>query len=487
MSHQLTFADSEFSTKRRQTRKEIFLSRMEQILPWQNMTAVIEPFYPKAGNGRRPYPLETMLRIHCMQHWYNLSDGAMEDALYEIASMRLFARLSLDSALPDRTTIMNFRHLLEQHQLARQLFKTINRWLAEAGVMMTQGTLVDATIIEAPSSSKNKEQQRDPEMHQTKKGNQWHFGMKAHIGVDAKSGLTHSLVTTAANEHDLNQLGNLLHGEEQFVSADAGYQGAPQREELAEVDVDWLIAERPGKVKTLKQHPRKNKTAINIEYMKASIRAKVEHPFRIIKRQFGFVKARYKGLLKNDNQLAMLFTLANLFRVDQMIRQWERSQLKPEITPEMVEKIALIGLFDVFAGKKSAQIREILINESAWEEMTCLFALSLDACVSMLGKILKKMSNKNGISQTEESEFAFLLTNYIKQTLTFREWQRNADGNQRLHFLINIYGAKEDGGEVVLRPFIVNPDELMLTPADVVEFNSQVINVDRQRHPEWFR
>ncbi|NJX07557.1 transposase [Escherichia coli] len=141
MSHQLTFADSEFSTKRRQTRKEIFLSRMEQILPWQNMTAVIEPFYPKAGNGRRPYPLETMLRIHCMQHWYNLSDGAMEDALYEIASMRLFARLSLDSALPDRTTIMNFRHLLEQHQLARQLFKTINRWLAEAGVMMTQGTL----------------------------------------------------------------------------------------------------------------------------------------------------------------------------------------------------------------------------------------------------------------------------------------------------------------------------------------------------------
>lgn len=254
MSHQLTFADSEFSSKSRQTRKEIFLSRMEQILPWQNIVEVIEPFYPKAGNGRRPYPLETMLRIHCMQHWYNLSDGAMEDALYEIASMRLFARLSLDSALPDRTTIMNFRHLLEQHQLARQLFKTINRWLAEEGVMMTQGTL-----------------------------------------VDAKSGLTHSLVTTAANEHDLNQLGNLLHGEEQFVSADAGYQGAPQREELAEVDVDWLIAERPGKVRTLKQHPRKNKTAINIEYMKASIRAKVEHPFRIIKRQFGFVKARYKG------------------------------------------------------------------------------------------------------------------------------------------------------------------------------------------------
>ncbi len=324
MSHQLTFADSEFSSKRRQTRKEIFLSRMEQILPWQNMVEVIEPFYPKAGNGRRPYPLETMLRIHCMQHWYNLSDGAMEDALYEIASMRLFARLSTDSALPDRTTIMNFRHLLEQHQLARQLFKTINRWLAEAGVMMTQGTLVDATIIEAPSSTKNKEQQRDPEMHQTKKGNQWHFGMKAHIGVDAKSGLTHSTVTTAANEHDLNQLGNLLHGESNLSqpmpatkgrhSARAGRGGCGLADRRA-----------PRQGKNLKQHPSKNKTAINIEYMKASIRARVEHPFRIIKRQFGFVKARYKGLLKNDNQLAMLFTLANLFRADQMIRQWERS------------------------------------------------------------------------------------------------------------------------------------------------------------------
>ncbi|EEH96366.2 transposase insH for insertion sequence element IS5Y [Citrobacter portucalensis] len=326
MSHQLTFADSEFSTKRRQTRKEIFLSRMEQILPWQNMTAVIEPFYPKAGNGRRPYPLETMLRIHCMQHWYNLSDGAMEDALYEIASMRLFARLSLDSALPDRTTIMNFRHLLEQHQLARQLFKTINRWLAEAGVMMTQGTLVDATIIEAPQLYQEQRaatRSGDASDQERQSVALWHEGphwCRCQEWPDPQP------VTTAANEHDLNQLGNLLHGEEQFVSADAGYQGAPQREELAEVDVDWLIAERPGKVKTLKQHPRKNKTAINIEYMKASIRARVEHPFRIIKRQFGFVKARYKGLLKNDNQLAMLFTLANLFRVDQMIRQWERSQ-----------------------------------------------------------------------------------------------------------------------------------------------------------------
>ena len=323
MNHQLTFADSEFNGKRRKTRKELFLARMEALLPWAMMLEVIEPVYPKAGNGRRPYPLDTMLRIHCMQQWYSLSDGAMEDALYEITSMRLFAKLSLDQAIPDRTTIMNYRHLLEQHQLARQLFDAVNLWLSDAGIMMKQGTLVDATLIEAPCSTKNKRGERDGEMHQTKKGNQWYFGMKAHIGVDAKSGLTHSLKTTAANEHDLNQVGNLLHGEEAFVFADAGYQGAENREELADVKAQWAIAMRPGRLKELKKHPRKNKAVIAFERLKSSIRAKVEHPFRIIKRQFGFVKARFKGLRKNDNQLAMLFTLANLFRVDQMIRAWD--------------------------------------------------------------------------------------------------------------------------------------------------------------------
>ncbi len=323
MSHQFTFADSEFNGKRRKTRKELFLARMEALLPWAMMLEVIEPVYPKAGNGRRPYPLDTMLRIHCMQQWYSLSDGAMEDALYEIASMRLFAKLSLDQAIPDRTTIMNFRHLLEQHQLARQLFDAVNLWLSDAGIMMKQGTLVDATLIEAPCSTKNKRGERDGEMHQTKKGNQWYFGMKAHIGVDAKSGLTHSLETTAANEHDLNQVGNLLHGEEAFVFADAGYQGAENREELADVKAQWAIAMRPGRLKELKKHPHKNKAVIAFERLKSSIRAKVEHPFRIIKRQFGFVKARFKGLRKNDNQLAMLFTLVNLFRVDQMIRAWD--------------------------------------------------------------------------------------------------------------------------------------------------------------------
>lgn len=294
MDHQLTFADSEFNQKRRRTRKEIFLSRMDKLIPWKRLESIIEPHYPKAGNGRRPYPLTTMLRIHCMQQWYSLSDPAMEDALYEIASMRLFAGLSLDKPIPDHTTIMNFRHLLERKKLARKIFREVNQWLTDAGVLLKEGTLVDATIIETPTSTKNKLGERDPEMHQTKKGNQWHFGMKAHIGVDARTGITHSFTTTAANEHDLNQASELLHGDEQFIFADAGYRGAEKRDELRDVTADWHIAERPGKVQALKKHPRKNKVPIQTEYLKASVRAKVEHPFRIIKCQFGFVKARFK-------------------------------------------------------------------------------------------------------------------------------------------------------------------------------------------------
>ena len=324
---QSSFTDLEYAAKKKLTRRDRFLAEIDAVTPWAALVAELEPFYPKGkGRGRPPIGLERMLRMYVAQQCFGLSDEGIEDAVYDSQSIRRFVGIDLGrEGAPDATTLLKFRRLLEARELTRGIFEVINRQLAEKGLLMREGTIVDATLIAAPPSTKNGEKARDPDMHQTKKGNQWHFGMKAHIGVDAKSGLTHSLVTTAANEHDLNQLGNLLHGEEQFVSADAGYQGAPQREELAEVDVDWLIAERPGKVRTLKQHPRKNKTAINIEYMKASIRAKVEHPFRIIKRQFGFVKARYKGLLKNDNQLAMLFTLANLFRADQMIRQWERS------------------------------------------------------------------------------------------------------------------------------------------------------------------
>jgi IS5 family transposase len=244
---------------------------MDKLLPWARLEAVIEPHYPKAGSGRRPYPLSTMLRIHCMQQWYNLSDPAMEDALYEIASMRLFAGLSLDKAIPDHTTILKFRHLLERHGLARQFFQEANQWLSEAGVLLKEGSLVDATIIEAPSSTKNKTGERDPEMNQTKKGNQWHFGMKAHIGVDARTGLTHSFTTTAANEHYLNQADQLLHGEEAFIFADAGYRGAEKRDELKHHRADRHIAEQPGRLKALKKLPRLNKVRIQTEYLKASI------------------------------------------------------------------------------------------------------------------------------------------------------------------------------------------------------------------------
>ena len=196
----------------------------------------------------------------------------------------------------------------------------MNQWLSEAGVLLKEGSLIDATIIEAPSSTKNKAGERDPEMHQTKKGNEWHFGMKAHIGVDARTGVTHSFTTTAAHEHDLNQAGHVLHGDESFIFADAGYRGAEKRDELKHVRADWHIAERPGTLQALKKHPRINKVRIRTEYLKASVRAKVEHPFRIIKCQFGFVKARYRGLKKNDGKLAMLFALANVVRVDQMLR-----------------------------------------------------------------------------------------------------------------------------------------------------------------------
>lgn len=278
MEHRLTFADSEFSNKRSQTRKEKFLGRMGRQIPWQRLVSVIEPYYPKVGNGRRPYPLMTILRIHCMQQWYSLSDPAMEDALYEIASMRLFAGLSLDGAIPDHTTIMNFRHLLERHGLARQLFDEVNVWLTETGVLIKEGMLMDAIISESPASTKNQTGERDPDMHQTKKGNQWHFGMKAHIGVDARTGLTHTFTTTAANEHGLNQAEHLLHGDEIYVFADAGYRGAEKRNELQEVDVDWHITEQPRKVRALKQHRRINKATLNIEYIKASIRAKSNIP-----------------------------------------------------------------------------------------------------------------------------------------------------------------------------------------------------------------
>jgi IS5 family transposase len=311
---QLTFSDAEYAGKRKQTRREVFLAEMDQVVPWAALLALIEPHYPKAGRGRRPYPLATMLRIHFLQQWYALSDPAMEEALYEIAPLRQFARLSLLDAIPDETTMLNFRHLLERNGLAAKMLTAVNADLSRRGLLLRQGTMVDATIIHAPSSTKNVSGTRDPDMHQTKKGNQWFFGLKAHIGVDRDSGLVHTVVTTAASVHDVTQTHALLHGKEKTVFADAGYTGADKRDELKRKRIDWHIAERRHKVKALPEGELKDVT-LWLEHLRAKVRARVEHPFRVIKQQFGFQKTRYRGLAKNGAQLNTLFALSNLWMV----------------------------------------------------------------------------------------------------------------------------------------------------------------------------
>ena len=309
---QPTFADLEYQGKKRKTRREIFLQRMDSLIPWRRLEERVRPFYPKAGKGRRPYPLPVMLRVHCVQLFYNLSDPGMEDLLYEAESVRRFVGLSLSEALPDETTILNFRHLLEQHELGQSLFEEINRHLESQGLRLREGTIVDATIIEAPSSTKNRAGARDPEMRQTKKGNQWHFGMKAHIGVDAETGLVHSLSATSANVHDVTEAHRLLHRGETQVWGDAGYQGVDKREENRELEVEWRVAMRPGRRRKLEPG---SEEALR-EKSKASIRAKVEHPFLKVKRLFGYAKVRYRGLAKNRQRLALLFGLGNLLTAE---------------------------------------------------------------------------------------------------------------------------------------------------------------------------
>ena len=267
------------------------------------------------GKGRRPYPLAVMLRVHCVQLFYNLSDPGMEDLLYEAGSVRRFVGLSLSEALPDETTILNFRHLLERHELGKGLFDEINAHLESQGLRLREGSIVDASIIEAPSSTKNRTRERDPEMHQTKKGNQWHFGMKAHIGVDSETGLVHSLSTTAANAHDVTEVHNLLHGGETVVWCDAGYQGVHKRSENLGLEIDWQVAMRPGKRRQLDLGCDEALT----EKLKASVRAKVEHPFLKVKRGFGYAKVRYRGLAKNTERLALLFGVGNLLTAESQL------------------------------------------------------------------------------------------------------------------------------------------------------------------------
>lgn len=309
---QKSFASTGFELVTKRTRKREFLDEMNLVVPWTALVGLIEPHAPAGKTGRPPFAVATMLRIHFLQQWFGLSDPAMEEALHDVPLYCEFAHLDPGMGrLPDESTILRFRHLLEENNLSIQLLATINATLATKGLMLKTGTVVDATLIAAPSSTKNSTGERDPEMHQTKKGNQWHFGMKAHIGVDADSGLVHTVIGTAANVHDVTQGHGLLHGDEQVVFADAGYQGATKRAEAT--GVDWHVAMRPGKRRALDKNSPWGNLLDKAEQMKASVRAKVEHPFRVIKCQFGFTKVRYKGLAKNTAQLVTLFALSNLW------------------------------------------------------------------------------------------------------------------------------------------------------------------------------
>ena len=298
------------STKK--TRKREFLEEMERVVPWAALVQIVEPHSPRAKTGRPPFAVETMLRIHYLQQWFGLSDPAMEEALHDVPLYREFAKLdgALDR-LPDETTILRFRHLLERHNLAPDMLRLVNDILQAKGLLLRTGTAVDATLIAAPSSTKNADGERDPEMKQTRKGNNWYFGMKAHIGADAASGLVHTVVGTSANVNDLNVAGQLLHGQETVAFGDAGYQGVHKRPE-AKGPV-WHVAMRPGKRKQLNPFIEPQFLAEQAEKLKAGIRAKVEHPFRVLEQQFGFTKVRYRGLAKNTAQIVTLFALSNLW------------------------------------------------------------------------------------------------------------------------------------------------------------------------------
>lgn len=315
---QRSLASTGFDLVTKRTRKREFLDEMNLVVPWTQLIGLIQPHAPAGKTGRPPFALATMLRIHFMQQWFGLSDPAMEEALHDVPLYREFAHLDAGiSRLPDESTILRFRHLLEANNLSVQLLASINATLATKGLLLKNGTVVDATLIAAPSSTKNSSGERDPEMHQVKKGNQWHFGMKAHIGVDAESGLVHSVIGTAANVNDVTQGHGLLHGEETVVFADAGYQGAPKRAEAT--GVEWKVAMRPGQRRALDKKTKLGALLDKAERLKASVRAKVEHPFRVVKCQFKYVKVRYRGLAKNTAQLITLFALSNLWMVRKRI------------------------------------------------------------------------------------------------------------------------------------------------------------------------
>ena len=312
-SEQPSFTDLEYGNRRRVSKRERFLEQMEATIPWAVWVGLIEPHYyaDRPGKrGRKAKPIETMLRMYLLQAWFSLSDEGVEDAIYDSYAMRRFMRLDFAvEQVPDATTLLAFRHLLEEHKLGEALFAAQNAIFEAEGWIMRGGSIIDATIIAAPSSTKNASGTRDPEMHQTKKGNQWYFGMKAHIGTDAGTGYVHSVTATAANVHDLDEAHRLVRADDEVGYVDAGYQGADKRPEIAGDEhsskIEWRVAARKGKLKTMAEPDRAE------QLRQAAVRAKVEHPFLIVKRDFGFTKTRYRGIAKNLNHLHVLFASAN--------------------------------------------------------------------------------------------------------------------------------------------------------------------------------
>lgn len=305
---QLSFATLDHRNKKKRTKREVFLDEMDDVVPWVRLSALIAPHYPKVGNGRRPYPLETMLRIYFLQQWYQLSDPGAEEALYDIQSMRAFAGLELGrDAVPDETTILNFRHLLERHELTKALFEAVSEHLEDKGALLRGGTIMDATLIAASPSTKNKSGQRDPEMSQSKKGNQWYFGMKAHVGVDARSGLVHTAGVTTGKTHDAKVMDNLIREDDRAVFADKGYVNENKKRAARRAGVYWGVKDqrKPGRQLSSSQRKRNRRNG--------SVRAKVEHIFRVLKCQFGYRRVRYRGIAKNGAQVFSLLALANLF------------------------------------------------------------------------------------------------------------------------------------------------------------------------------
>lgn len=311
---QTSFSELEYGAKKKRTRRDRFLAEIEAITPWARLVEVVDPHYPKGKRGRPPIGLERMLRMYIVQQCFSLSDEAVEEAIYDSQAIRGFVGIDLTrEAAPDATTLLQFRRLLERHSLTEAIFQSINGLLEEKGLLMRKGTIVDATIIDAPSSTKNKEKKRDPEMRQTKKGNQWYFGMKAHIGVDAESGLVHSVIGTAANVGDVTQADRLLHGQEAYGIGDAGYIGVEKRDDRKHKEVKWIVAEKRSKVKKMPEGPERESLEA-FEKAKAQVRARVEHPFHVVKNLLKHRKVRYRGLKKNTAQLFMLFSLSNLMR-----------------------------------------------------------------------------------------------------------------------------------------------------------------------------